>query len=69
MYGLRSLDVYERKMFDMPIYEYKCVKCQISMEMERSIHEEADPICCGESMRRVYGTFGITFKGNGWGHQ
>jgi putative FmdB family regulatory protein len=53
----------------MPIYEYKCVKCQISMEMERSIHEEADPICCGESMSRVYGTFGITFKGNGWGHQ
>ena len=49
-------------MFIMPIYEYKCVKCQIAMEMERSIHEEADPICCGESMIRVYGTFGITFK-------
>jgi putative FmdB family regulatory protein len=53
----------------MPIYEYKCVKCQIAMEMEKSIHEEADPICCGESMVRVYGTFGITFKGTGWGHQ
>ena len=53
----------------MPIYEYKCVKCQIAMELEKSIHEEADPICCGESMRRVYGTFGITFKGDGWGHQ
>ena len=69
MYGLRSLDVYERKLSDMPIYEYKCVKCQISMELEKSIHEEADPNCCGEAMRRVYSSFGITFKGNGWGHQ
>jgi putative FmdB family regulatory protein len=53
----------------VPIYEYKCVKCQISMELEKSIHEEADPNCCGEAMRRVYSSFGITFKGDGWGHQ
>lgn len=53
----------------MPIYEYKCVKCQISMELEKSIHEEADPNCCGEAMRRVYSSFAITFKGTGWGHQ
>ena len=51
----------------MPIYEYKCQKCEISMELEKSIHEEADPLCCGESMSRVYGSFGITFKGTGWG--
>ena len=53
----------------MPVYEYKCVKCEIAFEIEKSIHEEADPMCCGESMRRVYGNFGITFKGTGWGHQ
>jgi putative FmdB family regulatory protein len=63
------LDVYGKEVPSVPTYEYKCVKCQIAMELQRSIHEEADPICCGESMVRVYGTFGITFKGTGWGHQ
>ena len=51
----------------MPIYEYKCVTCQIAFEIEKSIHEEAYPICCGMEMSRVYGTFGIQFKGYGWG--
>jgi putative FmdB family regulatory protein len=53
----------------MPTYEYKCVTCQITMEIEKSIHEEHQPICCGMEMHRVWGTFGISFKGNGWGHQ
>jgi putative FmdB family regulatory protein len=66
---MRILDCYGKEVLNVPTYEYKCVKCQIAMEMERSIHEEADPICCGESMSRVYGSFGISFKGTGWGHQ
>jgi putative FmdB family regulatory protein len=53
----------------VPIYEYKCVTCQITMEIEKSIHEEHQPICCGMEMHRVWGTFGISFKGTGWGHQ
>jgi putative FmdB family regulatory protein len=69
MYGMRILELRRKGMYDVPIYEYKCVKCQISMELEKSIHEEADPNCCGEAMRRVYSSFGISFKGNGWGHQ
>jgi putative FmdB family regulatory protein len=69
MYKLRSLYISGKDLSIMPIYEYKCVKCQISMELEKSIHEEADPNCCGEAMRRVYSSFGISFKGTGWGHQ
>jgi putative FmdB family regulatory protein len=53
----------------MPIYEFKCNVCQISIEIEKSIHEESQPICCGANMSRTYSTFGITFKGKGWGHQ
>jgi putative FmdB family regulatory protein len=53
----------------MPIYEYKCVSCEISFEIEKSMHEEHQPICCGMEMHRVWGNIGISFKGTGWGHQ
>jgi putative FmdB family regulatory protein len=53
----------------MPIYEFKCTVCQISIEVDKSIHEERQPICCGQNMSRTYSTFGISFKGTGWGGQ
>jgi predicted nucleic acid-binding Zn ribbon protein len=37
------------------------------MEMEKSMDEKHKPICCGIEMHRVWGTFGIQFKGTGWG--
>ena len=50
------------------IYGYKC-KCGSSIEIERSIHEEAlAPLCidCHETMTRVWDTPAITFKGAGF---
>jgi len=40
----------------MPTYQYKCSKCGIEFEDNRSIHAEADtPRCdCGEAMNRVF---------------
>jgi predicted nucleic acid-binding Zn ribbon protein len=37
------------------------------MEIEKSMDEEHQPICCGMEMNRVWGSFGISFKGTGWG--
>jgi putative FmdB family regulatory protein len=51
----------------MPIYEFECKVCQISVEVDRSIHEERNPICCGQAMNRLYSAPGISFKGKGWG--
>jgi putative FmdB family regulatory protein len=51
----------------MPIYEFKCSVCQISIEVEKSMHEESQPLCCGQNMSRTYSTFGLQFKGKGWG--
>ena len=52
------------------IYEYKCTKCNATISVERSIHEEAStPMCfdCHESMDRVWSAPTISFKGTGWG--
>lgn len=40
----------------MPTYQYKCSKCGIEFEDNRSIHAEVDaPQCdCGETMNRVF---------------
>jgi len=53
----------------MPVYEFKCTVCQISVEVDKSIHDEHNPICCGQNMSRTYSTFAISFKGTGWGGQ
>jgi putative FmdB family regulatory protein len=51
----------------MPIYEFECTVCKIRVEVDKSIHDENQPICCGANMSRRYSTFGISFKGEGWG--
>ena len=50
-------------------YDYKCVQCNLTLSVERSIHSEAsNPICsdCGEVMQRVWNTPSVTFKGSGF---
>lgn len=53
----------------MPTYEYKCPKCQITWETTFSMDEVNMMRCsdCGEMAERVYGSFGLIFKGTGWG--
>jgi putative FmdB family regulatory protein len=53
----------------MPTYEYSCIQCDISKEVIKSF-DQADSleVCekCGYNMTKVYGSFGIQFKGSGF---
>ncbi len=52
----------------MPIYEYACRSCGQHLEIAQSFKDEPLTECpaCGGSLRKVYGTIGITFKGSGF---
>lgn len=53
----------------MPVYEYNCADCNKNVEIPKSITQsDSVELCekCGTPMNRVYGTFGIQFKGNGF---
>jgi putative FmdB family regulatory protein len=53
----------------MPTYEYSCIECDVTKEVNRPIAEaDAVEICekCGYKMNKVYHSFGIQFKGNGF---
>ena len=52
-------------------YEYKCIKCNQVIEVNRPISEnEIIPKCpvCNDTkgVSRIYGNAGIIFKGNGY---
>lgn len=51
----------------MPSYEYRCIACNMTYMVERSIHEDNAPMCCNMAMAQIYGVPGISFKGTGWG--
>ena len=58
---------YKRKI--MAIYEYACIECDKTTEVNRGMNEpESIPPCplCGYSMTRVYNSFGISLKGSGF---
>lgn len=52
----------------MPTYEYSCIQCDEDKEIARGFDDpEVVPMCNeGHSMVRVYGSFGIQFKGSGF---
>jgi putative FmdB family regulatory protein len=53
----------------MPVYEYNCVDCNINIEIPKSISQsDTVELCekCGLAMNKVFGTFGIQFKGSGF---
>jgi len=53
----------------MPTYEYACKECDKSQEVIRGFNDpEIIPPCpsCGHEMTKVYGSFGIQFKGSGF---
>ena len=53
----------------MPTYEYECVVCGIKYEVEQPMDKVINPLCCAQSMRQLYSSPSISFKGQGWGHQ
>lgn len=51
----------------MATYEYRCSVCNIELDVERSMFEEAiDPQCCGIAMRRTYSSPPVKFNGSGF---
>ena len=56
----------------MPIYEFECTndRCEANLryEKELKINEPHDVECgfCHEPMRKIYSSFGISFKGSGF---
>ena len=50
----------------MPIYDYSCSKCSISVEFERGFGEDREPTCCGETMQRQWSSPGVIFNGSGF---
>ena len=56
----------------MPIYEFECTNdlCEANLryEKELKINEPHDVECgfCHEPMRKIYSSFGISFKGSGF---
>ncbi len=52
----------------MPIYEYKCAKCNISIERLVRMNETAKPDCpmCNEEMKRIISQTSFVLKGGGW---
>jgi putative FmdB family regulatory protein len=52
----------------MPTYEYACKACGQHLEIVQSFKDEALTDCpaCGGSLRKVFGSIGIAFKGSGF---
>ncbi len=52
----------------MPTYEYECLECKHRFSVFQPITDDAIDKCekCGKSVRKVFGTAGIIFKGEGF---
>ena len=51
----------------MPKYDYKCNICCSSIEFERGIGEDREPICCSNIMTRQWNSApNVVFNGSGF---
>lgn len=50
----------------MPTYDYRCNKCGGVREVFRQLGEDSEPICCEQSMERVWTATPVHFKGTGF---
>jgi putative FmdB family regulatory protein len=52
----------------LPTYEYRCRDCGEHLEVVQSFKDDPLTECpnCGGSLRKVFGSIGITFKGSGF---
>ena len=51
----------------MPRYDFKCNKCGSVREVVMSFGDSTLPVCCQESMTKVFQATPAHFKGGGWG--
>jgi putative FmdB family regulatory protein len=52
----------------MPTYEYRCKGCGEHLEVVQSFTDDPLTVCpaCNGTLRKVFGSIGITFKGSGF---
>jgi putative FmdB family regulatory protein len=52
----------------MPTYEYRCKDCENELEAVQGFHDEPLTECpsCGGTLRKKFGSVGISFKGSGF---
>lgn len=52
----------------MPTYAYRCKDCDHAFDIVQSFTDDALTECpeCGGTLRKQYGTVGVTFKGGGF---
>ena len=52
----------------MPIYEYKCSKCNSHFEKMQKVSDEPLKVCeeCGGKLEKQWSLSGFQFKGEGW---
>ena len=52
----------------MPTYEYYCAECDRTFDIVQSFHDDPLTTCptCGATVRKVFGSVGIVFKGSGF---
>jgi putative FmdB family regulatory protein len=52
----------------MPIYDYECIVCGQTQELEHSMSAVGNPVLhCSTPMIRVFAATPAIFKGTGWG--
>jgi putative FmdB family regulatory protein len=52
----------------MPIYEYKCLECGVSLEKMQKVSDAPLTVCenCGGQLEKQWSLSGFQFKGAGW---
>lgn len=52
----------------MPTYQYSCTDCGEPLEVVQSFSDDSLTECpsCGGTLRKVYGSVGVVFKGSGF---
>ena len=52
----------------MPVYAYACTACDHAFDARQGFDEAALTVCdaCGGSLRKQYGSIGVTFNGSGF---
>ena len=52
----------------MPLYEYKCTKCNSIFEIIQKVNDEPLKLCikCGGPVIKIISPPTLQFKGNGW---
>ncbi|MDH2444181.1 zinc ribbon domain-containing protein [Amnibacterium sp. CER49] len=52
----------------MPVYAYKCRDCGTPLEVHQEFSDAALTVCptCGGTLRKQYGSIGVTFNGSGF---